>query len=169
MRLKSFFLGLSVLVAIGLASVPVRAENLTVSALAPHEFTKTCSYFRHRANALRVRTPGSPVVQLGESCGAALERLKVADVYFRVDRRVADQQFLTHLTRLKSTIIKMNVARFADGASHNGAQTVQSMTETGEYLIARRLGIFEAHAAWQTAVEEERMATADQAIEVPER
>ena len=150
MRFGSFFLISALFVTMN----PVFAGASNVAAVAPHEYEKTCRYFRHRANALKVQVPDSPFVQLGESCEAALARLKTADVYFRLDGRVADRQFLQHLSRLKRTITKMNVARFRE----RGSRTVQTISETGQFLIARRLGIFDAHSAWQVAVQEEQLA-----------
>ncbi len=112
---------------------------------APGAFPGTCRYFDHRATATgRDSDRAAWLGLLAQSCTAALDRYAAADLGMPADR-----VYLERLTTLRRVVIGMNIARFTD--VQPGTRTLRirrSVSDSGEYLIARHLGVMDALAAW---------------------
>ncbi len=122
------------------AAAPAGAETP-----APEAFPGTCRYFDHRAAATgRDSDRGAWLDLLAQSCTAALDRYAAAD-----SSAPADRAYLERLSTLRHVVIGMNIARFTD--VQPGTRTLRirrSVSDSGEYLIARHLGVMDAYAAW---------------------
>lgn len=129
------------------------------------EHRKTCVHYDNRAR-FKPRIAGREgeveyVVILAESCSLAL-RLAEGETPEAV--RVASRRYLDRLTELRRLIVDMNVVRaFGEQAgpkaisvAGSGAAPLQGggyrpVTATGEYLIARSLGLQSAFRRWLDA------------------
>ena len=114
----------------------------------------TCKHYVNRAR-FKHRNPDQEfVVTLADACLSAKASLS-SDNY---KERDAAQNFLIRLRVLRNTIIDMNMER-AFGKSYTARtrmkysvgsmiEPVRRVSSTGEYLIARELGLLAAYRTW---------------------
>ena len=117
-------------------------------------FSSACQHYINRARFLD-RTDSEPfVATLADACEMAMASLESAS---DEDHR-RSVTFLSRLATLRQTITDMTLARvLGDGDPASGQPKVAmlartgslgSVSETGEYLIAYRLGVVSAYYAW---------------------
>ncbi len=116
------------------------------------EFAKTCYHYENRSRFdPRGEGQSFPAI-LADSCEAALETLD------RMGEGATEaRQYLLRLTELKNVVVDMQVRAFqasrqTERSAGRYARIITSMSETGEYLIAREIGVVETLDAW-TAIE----------------
>lgn len=136
------------------ATTPLRAAEGAPAATAASplaDWRQTCRHYDNRARFLPRGAPGSPdapfLARLADACLAALDLAELP----AGDRPTAQAEtLLTRLTVLRLEVSAINRDRvFGVGrdARRNQAGSWGAMgavTATGEYLIARRIGVTEA-------------------------
>lgn len=117
-------------------------------------FAKACKHYVNRAK-FRARSNNPEfVVILADSCQPALKSLESP----HVRERAAAEDYLMRLLRFRDTVIDMNMERVF-GKTYTRWTRMQSfrderqarvprVSETGEYLIAYRMGLLHAYRAW---------------------
>jgi hypothetical protein len=146
--------------------------NLRLTQLEIESHARTCSHFAARARFQPRPVANSADVQIDAQPGAQLE-VMLADscerafssLYQRVDTAAYEAQharaYLDKLAAFKATLIAINMDRMF-GAEHIsrraksadetgvGAETsgIRPISTTGEYLIARQMGIIGAYREW---------------------
>jgi hypothetical protein len=137
------------------------AANTDTERFAEHR--RTCGHYENRARFKPREGEVEYVVVLAESCDLAL-----ALAQGRVDgtdaARIASRRYLQRLTALRRLIVDMNVSRaYGDDApaaatsvAGSGAAPLadggyRAVSATGEYLIARRLGLQASFRKWLDA------------------
>ncbi len=122
------------------AATAAPADPLTARQ---HEvFSATCTHFGNRVETAPSEVDTTLLAALAESCAIALSDLSEASD--------SDDEAATYLERLsafKATVVGMNVKRVFGG----GAKT--PVSATGEYLIARRMGLLGAYRAYASAAD----------------
>ena len=115
-------------------------------------YAKTCSYFQKRAEAQRGGERATWLALLSQSCREALRRLDARTAIDEPDIQT-DILYLARLGMLKDVVIGMNVERFtARRSGERGSVSIRkSVTASGEYLIARQIGVMDAFSAWAEA------------------
>lgn len=111
-----------------------------------------CNHYDNRARFLPREEPVDYVVLLAEACRAAEASLD-SDVY---GERLAAEYFLKRVLRLRNTIIAMNMRRvfgdqtspYAKPRTEQGEAAFKPVSPAGEFLIAHRMGVFDAYDAW---------------------
>ncbi|MEL6583917.1 MAG: hypothetical protein AAFQ36_08795 [Pseudomonadota bacterium] len=118
---------------------------------APKGWSQTCYHYKNRAMFVpRDQLPLAPLVIMAESCADAFAKMSGRNTPAEI--RSEAIAYLDRLTLLRRTIIEMNVSRI-HAVDHKGYGTTvrrsaPSVTVTGEYLIARELGVFHAYDRW---------------------
>lgn len=116
----------------------------------------TCAYFGNRTGGQRQGERADWLALLAQSCSEALRRLGSGS------EDAADRDYLDRLTTLRQVVVGMNVARFTGpGSGGPGLRIRRSVTDSGEYLIARRIGVMEAFSAWAEIADFRMAAMAD--------
>lgn len=131
----------------------------TVDAAGPSEakrasYSKACNHYVNRAKFKPRGAGASFVVILADSCQPALKSLESA----RGAERAAAADYLSRLMVLRDTVIDMNMER-AFGKTYTRWTRMKSqrddqvgptpqVSETGEFLIAHRMGLLQAYKAW---------------------
>ncbi len=143
------------LIATGAAMASPRTSSFQFDPV----FFKTCHHYENRAK-FKPRHAGSALeVFLAEACRDALDSLTK-----RVDTSPYERKratiFLAHLTELKSTVLTINRERLfgKNAGPRTQLQTdaripkkyapIGPITRTGEYLIAREIGLLAAYDDW---------------------
>ncbi len=137
----------------------------------PAQITATCSHYDNRARFLVRGERAAFVTVLADACHELINELYVRfDTTPFVKKRA--ELLLTRMAELKSTIITMNMER-AFGTSYTPRTQLQvsfsnqgqirqqqgrMVSTTGEYLIAREIGVLEAYHAWSRAADYETVA-----------
>ena len=139
----NFLLGLS-------ADTPAQQLSLDVRA----NLAGICKHYVNRARFLDRGGDQALVVTLADGCQDAQASLTAAG---NAEREAA-AVFLTRLSNLRNTVIDMNMVRvfgteytpFSRIGYGNSArtETVRKVSDTGEYLIAYRMGLLQAYRAW---------------------
>ncbi|APX90470.1 hypothetical protein BV394_12630 [Brevirhabdus pacifica] len=145
---------LALLLAMGLAASAISPSRL---AAAPAQagvdgqgFAQTCTHYGKRANGDEVEP--FYISALADSCEVALAQLAAGPAR---DNRAPMAQtrarvFLERLTLLRQTVTAININRFLHvRTATQPTVAFKPVTKTGEYLIARRLGAFAAHRAFE--------------------
>ena len=88
---------------------------------------------------------------MSDSCAEALRRLIGAGVADH-EVRGADRVYLERLSELRRVVIAMNVARFTEQRIDRG-RIKRTVTGSGEYLIAKRIGVMAAYKDWAEAAD----------------
>jgi hypothetical protein len=110
-------------------------------------FPQTCRHYDNRARFLPRGEAAPFLAQFADGCRAALAQARDDG---EAARRARD--YLRRLTRLRQVVTDLNMRRMYGNASHAGVLTRSaSVSRTGEYLIARLLGVTEALEAWRGA------------------
>ncbi|MEO1686455.1 MAG: hypothetical protein AAFU61_00970 [Pseudomonadota bacterium] len=151
----SFVSRLAIFAALIAPAGPAWAQS--PASLTDH--AQTCRHYENRAT-FKPRGPGAGLeVRAAEQCRAALETLRRGGEA-SPERAARARAYLDRLTRLKRTVIAMNVDRIYGAeagrrampkapAEGRGQAQVRGVTRTGEYLIARDLGVLQALEAWR--------------------
>ncbi len=118
------------------------STTLAAQAAEPEErrmqlYTATCAHFHDRLAAVDDRGRLPLLARLSRVCDRALARLERP----APDRAAA---YLDRLAAYKATLVTMTLDRMFDPAVPAGA-----VTATGEYLIARRMGVLPPMANWE--------------------
>ncbi|MEM7505365.1 MAG: hypothetical protein AAF415_01365 [Pseudomonadota bacterium] len=111
-----------------------------------------CNHYDNRARFLSREEPVDYVVLLAEACRAAEASLD-RELY---GERLAAEYFLKRVLRLRNTIIDMNMHRvfgdqtspYAKPQTEQGDAAFKPVSPAGEFLIAHRMGVFDAYTAW---------------------
>jgi len=148
----------------GTTTAGAEEANLRLTQPEIESHARTCSHFAARARN-QPRTvavqPGAQLeVMLADSCERAFSSL-----YQRVDTAAYEAQharaYLDKLCAFKATLIAINMDRMF-GAEHTsraiqsadesiagaGITGIRPISTTGEYLIARQMGIIGAYREW---------------------
>ena len=107
---------------------------------------QTCTYFGNRAFGVQGTERIEWLTLLAESCHQALRRAEPTSTSLS-----ADMLYLERLSELRTTIIDMNVDRFRDRRAPGALRTRRTVTASGEYLIAQRIGVMAAYNSWVEA------------------
>ena len=111
-------------------------------------YEKTCRHYQNRtAFEARGGQLSFPAV-LADSCRAALEALERAPGDYAEARA-----YLVRLTELKGAVVELQLrgyraARPTSQRLERYSRSIASISEAGEYLIARRIGVIEALNDW---------------------
>ncbi|MEM1316075.1 MAG: hypothetical protein AAGI51_16080 [Pseudomonadota bacterium] len=143
--------------ALAAGPAPVSASPGSPSLSAPEldDHRRTCRHYENRAR-FKQRGPGAALeTRLADHCAAALSILSRGAEAAPARARRA-RAYLERLTLLKTTIIDINreriygenPARFAQPRADLGSVRAALVTPTGEYLIARHMGVLDALEAW---------------------
>ena len=158
-----FVIGLGSTTTVGAEALNLRLTKPEIEAHA-----RTCSHFAARARY----EPRTPDIQSDSQPGAQLE-VMLADscerafssLYQRVDTTAYEAQharaYLDKLASFKATLIAINMDRMF-GAEHTSRRIasiettglagetsgIRPISTTGEYLIARQMGIIGAYREW---------------------
>ncbi len=152
-----------------LAALPVAAAS-SVAGAQP-DIAKICRHYENRARFTPREGAVAPVARIADACGSALRMIE-ADAGPSA-RRAAAVAFLVRLGHARARIDAINAERtqiaFAARRAESGAprllmrnlsRAVGLVTPTGEYLIFRIEGVFDALDAWvETDEGARRMAT----------
>ncbi|MEM6440841.1 MAG: hypothetical protein AAF763_14235 [Pseudomonadota bacterium] len=153
-----------VLTVLALAAFPAsagpRAEasahaSRPQAAMAEH--ARTCRHYQNRAR-FKPRGPGAPLEgRLADNCAAALTILRQGPEVTEA-RSARARLYMQRLTRLKAAVIDINRDRIYGPDPGRLAQPLTGpdrrigrgalVTPTGEYLIARHMGVLDALEAW---------------------
>jgi hypothetical protein len=125
------------------------------------EHAQTCRHFENRARFVP-RVAGAPfTVRFADSCRAALGMARLGpsapEAALDVPAEVrAARRYLDRLTTLRLEVARMNRARLYGAGADRLARPRQgagfrTVTLTGEYLIARRIGAVQALDRWTRA------------------
>ena len=142
----------AVLIAATLAAAPPTLAAQPDVTEGEAAFAATCQHYVNRARFKPRSGRVEPVTVLAEACPAALRSLQEPG-----REASAAQAFLARLTAGHAVITGMNSDRFAQnirgpgGASvkvQDFARSVGLVSATGEYLILRAEGVFDALDAW---------------------
>jgi len=115
---------------------------------------ETCRHYANRARFLRRGGPVDFIVLLAEGCAAAERSLAAPDPR----ERAAARHLLDRLAALRATVIEMNMhlvygepglrrTRSLSGSGWMGP--IRSVSRSGEYLIAHRMGLIAAFETWR--------------------
>ena len=117
-------------------------------------YAKACKHYVNRAMFLPRSDDQIFVVTLADSCQPAVAALSGG----LPEERAVAAQYLGRLLELRDTVIDMNMARaFGEsygprtrlkGAKDWQTEPLPSVSSTGEYLIAHRLGVIRAYRNW---------------------
>lgn len=112
---------------------------------------KTCHYYENRAR-FRERGAGDFLVFLSNACEVARSAMRAGS-----EAAPAAAEFLTRLVAFRETIMAMNRERVFGRTSDPRAKPLQAtgefvpigqVSETGEFLIAHRMGLLRAFDLW---------------------
>lgn len=152
---------------------PVVADIIPANAYkpVPSQIRATCSHYDNRARFLVRGANAEFVTVLADACHELIDELYVRfDTTPYVKKRA--ERLLNRMSLLKSTIITMNMERAFGTAytprtqlkvsfSNQGQirqQQGRMVSPTGEYLIARELGVLAAYRDWSRAANYETAA-----------
>ncbi|MEM9010278.1 MAG: hypothetical protein AAGE18_03570 [Pseudomonadota bacterium] len=125
-------------------------------------YAQTCSHYDNRARFLTREGALAFVVVLADSCAQALSRFADPTVLDPDPGQEAARSYLDRLTRFKALILGMNRDRMLgpDPGRRSGARFAGGapVSETGAYLIARRLGLLHAYSQWVASGGEDLLA-----------
>ncbi|MDF0600169.1 hypothetical protein P1J78_05445 [Psychromarinibacter sp. C21-152] len=127
---------IAIVCAVWLAGPAPAGEAITARQV--EVYRATCTHYENRSDALASEEDALLVDRLASSCGRALDRLTGAAAGPETRRRA--RAYLARLAELKATVVEMNMRRLF-GPSDGPVRTVSL---TGEYLIAQRMGILGA-------------------------
>ena len=136
-----------------LAAGLVGGSGARAASSAEEDHTRTCAYFAKRVWAHDRGDRAEWLALLSESCAAALrERSATNRRDGEPDAR--GEVYLERLGDLRRIVVGMNVARFTGARTAPGRSASRStVTASGEYLIARHLGVMDALFDWARATE----------------
>lgn len=123
----------------------------TAGPSAPKGWSQTCFHYKNRAMFVsRAQVPLDPLVIMAESCADAFAKMAAHDTAH--DVRAEAIAYLDRLTLLRRTVIEINMNRVRPYQSRGYRTLVQAnvplVTRTGEYLIAREMGVLQAYDHW---------------------
>lgn len=116
-------------------------------------FAETCAHYENRARFLPREGVVPFVVLLADSCGRAQRSVRTG----RYALRRAAERYLDRLATLRDTVVAMNVervygvnaTRFSRPKEKQDLHRIAQVTETGEFLIARHMGLIDAYDDWR--------------------
>lgn len=109
--------------------------------------TAACEYYDLRAERQPTHQSATFVEFLADTCGLALNSLGSDNQ----EERQAAKLLLMRIVLLHQTVTDMNAAREAAVADKTGAERMRALsrvTQSGEFLIAHRMGVMHAFDAW---------------------
>lgn len=118
---------------------------------------ETCRHYANRARFMSRTGPVDFVVALADGCAAAQLSLAGDDPA----ERAAARRVLDAMVRLRETVIAMNMemvyGRNPDRFAHPEVEgwklrSFRSVSRTGEFLIAHRMGVIRAFDQWRDMV-----------------
>ena len=150
----------SLLVTLPVKSIAFDPMGVPIRAIPPH-LEKTCDHYGNRARFMPRSSNPSLEVMLADSCAMALRSIVVSlhtDPYSAKRAHI----YLERLHTLKETVIALNLSRIfganpaprskplGSALSDTGPMAKRSATisRTGEYLIAREIGVLAAYQDW---------------------
>lgn len=139
----------SLILTVGLGAPSAHADRFDTSLYA-----QACKHYVNRAK-FRARTDNPEfVIILADSCLPALKSLRSP----HFDERLAAADYLQRLLMFRDTVIDMNMERVfgktytrwsrMKSARDDKTAAVPRVSETGEYLIAYRMGLLDAYREW---------------------
>ncbi len=155
MTVKSLLLSLAALVVTTGAALGNADPRLPYDHAA---FGKTCAHYSNRARFKPRQADASLDVLLADSCKSALHRLATRPGISPYESKRA-RIYLERLTAYKSLIIIMNTEGFAK-ARQNAlrgnrhplfGRPAPKVSEAGEFLIARQMGLLDVYEDWAKA------------------
>lgn len=137
---------------------PASAVSHEIAEPTLEKYENACNHYVNRARFLPRDVSPKLVVTLADSCLPALAVLRVEDPDVHRLYHEAAENYLRHLLLLRDTVVDMNMER-AFGKTYSRwtrmksrrddrTQAVPKVSEAGEYLIAYRMGLFDAYQAW---------------------
>lgn len=111
------------------------------------DFENTCAYFENRAFGIKGTERMTWLSLLSDSCAEALEAVDQTPPF----AAQAHVDYLTRLSELRTTIIEMNVSRFRERRARQARGIMRTVTPSGEYLIAKQIGVMTAYQTWVTS------------------
>lgn len=126
-------------------------------------FAKSCHHYENRSRFDARGTNQSFVATLADNCEAALATLSSAS-----EGATAARDYLLRLTELKNAVVRLQVRAFqasreTEHPEGRYVRVLTSISETGEYLIAREIGVLDSLNAW-TATQSEQSPVAKAAL-----
>jgi hypothetical protein len=115
----------------------------TLSPRQEQVFRATCDHYAAR-RAAPVADPAPLLRRLAASCDRALADL--ADPATGPEARQSALGYLERLAEFKATVVTITMRRMLRGETRG-----RNVTKTGEYLIARRMGLLDRYADWAAA------------------
>jgi len=120
----------------------------------PVAYAAACNYYQNRARFRPREARVEFLVLLAEGCDAALRSLRRGS---EIERRAA-AGFLARIVRLRDEVIRINISRVYGveygprSMPRTGSGRLMSLggvSETGEYLMAREMGLMAAFRDWR--------------------
>lgn len=146
--------GLVLLIIAALHALPNAALADPNSTETRVQLASVCKHFVNRARFMARGEDQEFVVTLADACVDAQRSLDSGEG--REQQAAAD--FLTLLKTLRDTVIDMNMTRvFGDNftpftrigyGAKGKTEAVRRVSQSGEYLIAHRMGVLRAYRAW---------------------
>mgnify|MGYP007101561387 CR=1 FL=1 len=152
----------------GTTTAGAQDANLRLTQPEIEAHARTCSHFaaraRHKPRTVDAQPDAQPGAQLEVMLADSCERA-FSSLYQRVDTTAYEAQharaYLDKLAAFKATLIAINMDRMF-GAEHISRRTesadeafvgadfsgIRPISTTGEYLIARQMGIIGAYREW---------------------
>lgn len=124
----------------------VLSSSLAMAKSPEDDLTDTCSYFENRAFGEATSDWNTWLLMLSESCHEALRGAEVPGPDAN-----KDLEYLERLSELRTTVIRMNIARFRDRQAQQSQRILRTVTPSGEYLIAKQMGVIAAYRSWIAA------------------
>ncbi|PTX54710.1 hypothetical protein C8N43_3530 [Litoreibacter ponti] len=144
----------AIVTAASLTVVAAQAEP-SQDAFEREVGAKTCAYFENRARHQERSPQQSLEVTLADSCTRALDHIS-GNSSDAPELAQSARRYIDRLTALKAVIVSMNTREFLDALARGQTRAAMniaavSVTPTGEYLIARQMGVLADHADWAEA------------------
>lgn len=150
-------------VGLAAAAMPASASDKRHGAAVHGEACKT---YENRARFLSREGSVSFVVAMAEGCAAAQRSLRTGTA----EERQAAAAYLDRLVALRDLVIRMNMTRMYGAKRSPRSKPIQregrltafyGVSETGEFLIAHRMGLIDAFRAWRAETPGVGIAFAD--------
>ena len=150
--MRNIIASLSLLLAIAVAGSDTMLHQPDADQI--ERLDHACRHYENRARFLPREGPVTFLVLIADDCRAAIGMMDRGGH----DERAAALAFLTRLERLRTTIGGINSDRIFGAEAGPRAKpqaaagvmsTMSQVSESGEFLIAHRMGVVEAHESWR--------------------
>ena len=147
------------LILLAVLGVPLDASRSAPASppptLAEHHW-RACGHYDNRAR-FRPRGQGDFIVQMAEACARAIADVEAPETTFAA-RRLAIA-YLDRLAAFREQVKAINTTRVygpdAGPRSLPIGYGARPVTQTGEYLVARSMGVLSALEAWRRDADRE--------------